>query len=93
MVRSSIRDQTISDPMAHSQTGSIAACVNSLGRRTTVYKRGASLIVSVVSVRGMRMGSRNRVMEMDSDTITLSDALVLYVMILSRCLANPIGCH
>ena len=37
MVRSSISDQTISDPMAPSQTGSIATCVNSLGRRTTVY--------------------------------------------------------
>ena len=59
----------ISDPMAPSQTGSIAARVYSLGRRTTVYKRGASLIVLVVSVRGMRMGSRNRDVEMDSDTI------------------------
>ena len=49
----------------------IAACVDSLGKRAAacVYKRGASLVVLVVSVRGMRMGSRNRMVEMDSDTV------------------------
>ena len=44
-----------------------------------------------VSVRGMEMGSRNRMVEMDSNTVILVDASVLHVMILSRCLADPSG--
>ena len=40
--------------------------------------------------RGLR-GSRNRVVAMDSNTMILVDASVLHVMILSRCLVNPMG--